>query len=318
MNSELTDSELTDSELPRPVVLLESDWTTRRDRHRTAVDDLLTGHMRRRAARQSHPVHDFLFTYYSHRPSQLRRWHPGAGVVLIGGKARAYRDHPAYEQVVTGGQPGVTVSRRAATDRRDTIRFVRDLLAATASRPPQLGCFGLHEWAMVYRADRTGVRHGAVPLRLGHDGTDHVVESLQLRCTHYDAFRFFTPDAVVRNSDPLTRPSQIDREQPGCLHAGMDLYKWCYKLSPLIDSDLLLECFRHAWAARELDMRASPYDLIDYGYSPITIETAAGRAQYVREQTALTIRAATLRQELLNRCTAALACHTGTHGATGG
>ena len=31
-----------------------------------------------------HPVHDFLFTYYSQRPAQLRRWHPGYGVALAG------------------------------------------------------------------------------------------------------------------------------------------------------------------------------------------------------------------------------------------
>ncbi|MGV9743598.1 3-methyladenine DNA glycosylase [Rhodococcus zopfii] len=300
------------------TVPAESDWTDRRDRHGTAVDELLAGHLRRRAARQPHPVHDFLFTYYNHRPNQLRRWHPGFGVVLVGDDTRDYRDHPAYTRVVVDGKPGVTVSRRAALDRLGTVEFVRDLLVATASRPPQLGCFGLHEWAMVYRTDDDGVRHNAVPLRLGHAGTDAVLESLQLRCSHYDAFRFFTPDATPRNSDTLTRQTQIAREQPGCLHAGMDLYKWCYKLSPLIDSDLLLECFRHARAARELDMRASPYDLSDYGYSPITIETAAGRAQYVREQLALTTRAAALRQELLNRCTALAACLTDTRRTTGG
>ena len=32
-----------------------------------------------------HPVHDFLFTYYSQRPAQLRRWHPGYGVGLADG-----------------------------------------------------------------------------------------------------------------------------------------------------------------------------------------------------------------------------------------
>lgn len=308
----------TDTHTGAVTVLTEPDWTARRDRHRAAVDELLAGHLRRRAARQPHPVHDFLFTYYNHRPNQLRRWHPGFGVVLLGDAARDYRDHPGYEPVVADGRAGVAVSRRAALDRLGTVTFVRDLLAATAARPAQLGCFGLHEWAMVYRTDDDGVRHNAVPLRLGHDGTDAVVESLQLRCSHYDAFRFFTPDAIPRNTEPLTRQTQIAREQPGCLHAGMDLYKWCYKLSPLVDSELLLECFRHAGAARELDMRASPYDLSDYGYSPITIETAAGRAQYVREQSALTTRAAALRQELLNRCTAVAACLTDTSVTTGG
>ncbi len=188
--------------------------------------------------------------------------------------------------------------------RSATVGFVAELLTRTGSRTAQFGCFGLHEWAMVYRTSSDDVRHSAVPLRLGHTGTDAVVESMQLRCSHYDAYRFFTPEAAPRNIELLTRDDQLDREQPGCLHAGMDLYKWCYKLSPLVDSDLLVRCFRHAATTRELDMRASPYDLSDYGYSPITIETAAGRAQYVREQSALTSRAADLRQDLLERCTA--------------
>jgi hypothetical protein len=58
----------------------------------------------------------------------------------------------------------------------------------------------------------------------------------------------------------------------------MDLYKWCYKLSPLINSELLLDCLQLAAAAREIDMRASPYDLSDYGYSPSAVENRAGRA----------------------------------------
>ena len=106
----------------------------------------------------------------------------------------------------------------------------------TGSRPGQFGCFGLHEWAMVYRAAEH--RH-AVPLRLGQEGTDAVVEASELRCTHLDAFRFFTPEAVSRNARVATptglptREAQADLEQPGCLHAGMDLYKWAVKLGPL-------------------------------------------------------------------------------------
>jgi hypothetical protein len=56
---------------------------------------------------------------------------------------------------------------------------------------------------------------------------------------------------------------------------GRDLYKWSYKLSPLIDSETLLDCLELAAAAREIDMRASPYDLSDYGYTPIAVEDAA-------------------------------------------
>ena len=135
---------------------------------------------------------------------------------------------------------------------------------------------------MVYRSAE--FRHGAVPLRLGSAGTDAVVESMPLRCSHFDAFRFFTAEAVPRNAERLTRESQLHREQPGCLHANMDLYKWALKLGPLVESDLLLDCLELAAAARELDMRASPYDLTDYGFAPIRVEQPAGRAEYARCQ----------------------------------
>jgi hypothetical protein len=57
-----------------------------------------------------------------------------------------------------------------------------------------------------------------------------------------------------------------------------------------------------AAAAREVDMRASPYDLSGYGYAPIAVEDAAGRAEYVRCQKAIATRAEPLRSALLARC----------------
>jgi hypothetical protein len=123
-----------------------------------------------------------------------------------------------------------------------------------------------------------------------------------LRCSHFDAYRFFTEAAVPRNAEPLTRQDQIAHEQPGCLHAAMDLYKWSFKLGPLIDSELVADCLDLAADARELDMRASPYDLTDYGFEPITIETPAGRAEYVRGQQDVADRAAPLRAALADRC----------------
>jgi hypothetical protein len=49
-------------------------------------------------------------------------------------------------------------------------------------------------------------------------------------------------------------------------------------------------------------MRASPYDLEDFGFAPIAIETPAGRAEYVRAQQDITERAAPLRARLLGEC----------------
>ncbi len=87
----------------------------------------------------------------------------------------------------------------------------------------------------------------------------------------------------------------------------MDLYKWCYKLGPLVESELLLDCLELAAEARELDMRASPYDLADYGFEPIAIETPAGRADYVRAQQDIATRATPLRAAIADRCDELLA-----------
>ncbi|WP_330254686.1 3-methyladenine DNA glycosylase [Nocardia sp. NBC_00565] len=288
------------------IVLAESEWRARAAAHRARLDELVGPYLERRAAGSSHPVIDFLFTYYGHKPAQLRRWHPGFGVALAG--AREYDGARGYHRVEVYGTPADTTSGVSAytadpaylARRRDTIAFIANLLCATASRPAQLACFGLHEWAMVYKTH--DVRHQQVPLRLGGTGTDAVVESMSLRCTHFDAFRFFTPDAVGRNAQPLTRADQIAREQPGCLHANMDLYKWGFATSPLICSDLLFDCLELAYRARELDMRASPYDLTTYGYEPIRIETPAGRADYARHQSDIAQHAQVLRARLRTAC----------------
>lgn len=276
-----------------------TEWTARAARYLDRVERFVGPHEQRTRAGVKHPVWDFLFTYYNLKPRHLRRWHPGYGVVLDAGDN--YLDRSGYGR----RRQGVGVTETYLAARLDTIGFVARLLSATAGRPAQLNCFGMHEWAMVYKS--RSVRHEHVPLRLGPAGTDAVVESIPLRCSHFDAYRFFTPEAAPRNVGTPTRATQVDIEQPGCLHAAMDLYKWCAKLGPLVNSDLLADCLELAAAARELDMAASPYDLRDFGYAPIAVETAAGRAEYVRHQQALAKRAAPLRQNLLRECERLLA-----------
>ncbi|MBI3689475.1 MAG: 3-methyladenine DNA glycosylase [Mycolicibacterium aromaticivorans] len=277
-------------------MLGEAEWTARERGHAERTDRLLAAHRARAQAGHSHPVWDFLFTYYSLRPRQLRVWHPGYGTSLAGPASAEYLDRAGYHAT----PDGVTVGSGFLHSRLSTVGFVADLLRRTEARAPQFGCFGLHEWAMVYRSD--AVRHGAVPLRLGGPGTDAVVESMPLRCTHFDAYRFFTAAAAPRNRGVPTRAAQRDWEQPGCLHANMDLYKWCFKLGPLVNSELLVGCLELAADARELDMRASPYDLSDFGFEPITVEEPAGRAEYVRRQGVIAERAAPLRAALLAWC----------------
>ncbi len=238
-------------------------------------------------------MEDFLFTYYSFRPAALVRWHPGFGVALADGGE--YTGRKGYADL--GGGVGVTAEHVAG--RRPLLRATRDLLSATAGRPPGFGCFGMHEWAMVYRLPAEEVRHAAWPLRLGASGTDQVVESHRVACSHFDAFRFFTEQARPLNT---LQPGRDDRpafEQPGCLHAGMDLYKHAFRLTPMVPSELVADCFELAREIRVLDMQASPYDLSALGYEPVRVETPEGKQEYVAAQRRFAERAAPLRSRLL-------------------
>lgn len=294
-------------------VLSSSEWRPLAEAHAARVDDFVQPHLARRADQVKHPVHDFLFTYYSQRPAQLRRWHPGFGVALE--DAEDHAGLKGYERVESARGRGRREAARATrvaeayvASQRPLLTQLHTLLTATAARAPQLGCFGLHEWAMVHRSAEFGTRHDW-PLRLGQEGTDAVVESHRIACSHFDAFRFFTPSARPLN---ILQPGRDDRpafEQPGCLHAGMDLYATSCRLSPMIASELVADAFLLAWDLRCLDMRAAPYDLTGLTldptgepWTPIRIETAEGKAEYVTLQRQFAERAAPIRARLINEC----------------
>jgi hypothetical protein len=293
------------------IVLEPADWQGRAAAHAARVDEFVAPHLARRQSSVKHPVHDFLFTYYSQRPVQLRRWHPGYGVALAGGSS--YSSLKGYSSLVEEvsrrrwgassttnvSKPLVAVTPSYLDSQRPLINSIRALLAATLGRPANFGCFGLHEWAMVYRADET--RHDW-PLRLGPSGTDEVVESHRIGCSHFDAFRFFTPPARALNIVQPGRDDRVAFEQPGCLHAGMDLYKHAFRLTPLICSDLVADCFELARDIRILDMKAAPYDLSDLGFDPVRIETPEGKQEYAAAQRGFSDRAATLRARLVEEC----------------
>ncbi|WP_326961476.1 MULTISPECIES: 3-methyladenine DNA glycosylase [unclassified Arthrobacter] len=297
------------AELSELHALEQEDWLPRQAAHQARVRRYADPYLARRSAGTKHPVEDFLFTYYTQKPGQLQRWHPGAGVVLTG-PAAAERAGWKYYRIPDGGElaaAGLPVDSTAVTvdvgafvrDRQEALQFAGIILAGTAARPAQYGCFGLHEWAMVYRQDKFELRHEYLRLRLGPERTDEVVEENRIRCSHFDAFRFYTPDAVPLNNLVPSRENQRAMEQPGCLHANMDLYKWAYKLAPLLPSELVMDCFELSWRIRAMDMQASPYDLSEWGYPAILIETPAGKAEYVHYQREFSAASQGLRQRLL-------------------
>lgn len=290
-------------------VLDAEQWRSDQREHERTADDLTAAHRERRAHGKRHPVWDFMFTYYPVKPAALRRWSPGAGVGLdIDGTGEGDESSAdtsrlsgaSYFHVVessgAASRPILTVDTDAFLEKRGrAVHHIHRLLSATAARPASFGCFGMHEWAMVYRDAH---RHPE-PLRLGQDGTDRVVENSRLRCTHFDAFRFFTDSAAPRNALQPSRETQLDLEQPGCLHATMDLYKWATKLGPLVPGDLWLDTFRLACDVRQTDMEASPYDLSEWGFTPVAVETREGRAEYVRRQRSFAERGQALRRRLM-------------------
>jgi hypothetical protein len=281
-------------------VLDREQWAPRQAAHEARVDAWIGPHRRRRRRGIEHPVEDFLFTYYHQRPVRLRRWHPGYGVGLAG--SVVHPRYPGYRSV------GDVVSA-APPPAGKLAEFVRtaDLLRRTATRPAFLGCFGLHEWAMVYRVPARDVRHAGVPLRLPPAQVAEVVDALPVRCSHIDAFRFFTDAARPLNRLAPTRANQPELEQPGCLHANMDLYRYAYRGSPYLPSELVADCFALAREIRAVDMRASPYDLRELGYPPIAVETPAGRAEYAAAQRDFAVRAQPLRAAVLHWYEAVLA-----------
>lgn len=287
--------------VPRRARLDADDWLPRAAAHAARADSLTAAWSVRRQNGEIHEIDDFLFTYYTTRPAQLRRWHPGAGVTLAPGDQDQLAERASWRWHRTAADGAVTLDVAAfLADRGETVAHVHALLSATRARPANLACFGLHEWAMVYR-QASSARH-TLPLRLGPEATDAVVEAHQIRCTHFDAFRFFTPEARPLNALQPTRESQVALEQPGCLHATMDLYKWVSKLGPAAPGDLVLDCFELTCDVRVLDMQASPYDVSSLGEEAVRIETAEGRAQYARRQRGFTERSSVLRDRIIEVC----------------
>lgn len=294
-------------------ILSFEEWTRRKKAHEQRTDALLSEYLENRSRHQKQPVLDFLFEYYHFRPSKLRNWSPGVGLLLaldsnlnsIENSATLTKDEdgglpaylPALSELYLAPDMAYLDPKLFPEKRLSSLAWVIKLLHNTQDKRPQFGCFGLHEWAMVYRSHEP--RHNQVPLRFSHEKIAEIVDSHHLLCTHFDAFRFFTPQAQPLNRHSLSREVFAESEQPGCIHTNMDVYKWAYKFYPWVSSELILDAFELAYQARHIDMRASPYDLSFMGLNPIKIETEAGKKEYRLAQESLSIKAKSIRARLI-------------------
>ncbi len=283
------------------IFISQQDWLKKAESHRELVKPMADAFLHRRGLGKKHPVYDFLFIYYRFSPTKLKKWVPSFEEILeVEGKDDLSYFNEYWFELLNNTLRLNPL--RLQGQALASVAFIEGLCHAILERPPRFGCFGLHEWAMVYRLSPEELRHADYPLRLSSQELTRFVESQHLCCTHYDAYRFFTPEATPLNLFKPTLENRIQNEQAGCLHANMDLYKWSTKLWPWIGSDFIAKTFLLALAGRELDMRASPYDLKEHGYAPIQIETEDGRKEYQILQQEYTQKAHGLRLELAAFC----------------
>lgn len=278
-------------------------WTSRAKHHTALVGPFANAFLKRRELGLTHAVHDFLFTYYSCSPLKLKQWVPSfeEGLIVTTQTQDEYRWLNGYWFVL---EDSVLMLNRDHIQENilSLARFIAEMCGNILQRAPRYGCFGLHEWAMVYKSSSETLRHKGHRLRLSPEDLASFVESQTICCSHYDAYRFFTKEAHPLNTlNPLLE-TRLQMEQGGCLHANMDLYKWATKLWPWVGSDFIAKTFLLAVEGRELDMRASPYDLKEEGYAPLCIETEEGRKQYQKEQQLYAERSMVLREELRAFC----------------
>lgn len=289
-------------------------WWPIAQSHERAARSRSAGHEARRRRGERHPLEDFLWEYYPLRPGRLATWHPGFdsdgySQVLLSPAASGIDDQaaqrwfdercelPWHELVETEYGFAVAVRDEFIAHRRKGIKHLAALHQILTKREAVFGCLGWHEWAMVYKADET--RH-PLPLRLGAQRTDELVEQAHIRCTHFDAFRFFTPEGAPLNQVQPSYETVLDNEQPGCIHVTMDILRACIQLGPLVPGDLMLDAYDLALEARTIDMQASPYDCSGFDLEPIAIETQEGKARYIEAQRELSEKARPLRERLLS------------------
>ena len=127
-------------ENPHVVNLMaRAEWQALAVAHHSTVEALTTEARHRKAAGVRHPIEDFMWTYYSQRPTQFLKWHPGAAAALE--DAEEFADERGY--AVTDGT--ARVSAEFIETRREALQWMLDLQTSLFEREPRFGCFGLHE-----------------------------------------------------------------------------------------------------------------------------------------------------------------------------
>ena len=143
-----------------------------------------------------------------------------------------------------------------------------------------------------------------------HISRESKTNEMNDRCfRHTPKNRMFTkegskvPNAALDANDGSELDRLVDQprlEQPGCLHANLDLFKWAIKLFPLISSSIIGDALEVALEARTLDVAASPYDAGIYtGGWKVKVEEEEGRREYKTRQIEIMGKSGEVRDRLI-------------------
>ena len=209
-------------------MMSRDEWLARASAHRARLVPTVEEHLERGRTGEKHPVRtSSSATTRSPRRTCCDGTRVTASTLL---DADEYVGLKGYRATGDGGarvdtsyvaaqQPLLTALHRLLARHRLAAGAHRLLRAARVGD-------GLPAWPTTRPATPTG-RCGS-----GMPGTDEVVESHRIACSHFDAYRFFTAPARPLNTLTPGRDDRAAFEQPGCLHAGMDLYKHAFRLTP--------------------------------------------------------------------------------------
>ena len=178
--------------MPIPI----TNWAVSAMAHKLRVEKLLQGNLYKDP---NHPIYNFIFNYFFFKPSTLFQYSAGLDAILALDESFQKFLNPKGLSKNSDGifyDPNLHFRTQ---NQKESITFTLSLLQSVYGRAPSFCCFGLHEWAMLYRVNESGNMPSkcsprqALPLRLSQDDIKKIVESNNIRCSHIDAFRFFTP-----------------------------------------------------------------------------------------------------------------------------
>jgi hypothetical protein len=223
--------------------LMRQDWVQTAKSERLRVNSLLKSGIYQD---KNHPIYNFIFVYFFFNQKILFQYSPGMNttIELDQDYDKLFSLNLAPElQPIEAQSKTLAISFSEKKISKKFLQRTLQILKSVQSKLPSFWCFGLHEWAMQYHSSQLAPSPStksssfqSLPLRVSPEQIESLINppssAIQppiprLRCTHFDAIRFFTPSSLPLNviSPTPTRNTVDQFDQPGCIHVNMDLFK---------------------------------------------------------------------------------------------